>query len=394
LNHFRPKEVLNRAREAEKAGDVRSAANGYAILSVYLRRKQRFADAKSMIEQAIKLTPKSGRLYLEKSLCEWSLDHAEEAKAAVQKCARLGIENRKLKTYLGYLEHDLLNLPQLREHFFDQWLAIDRTAITPFAGLAQALIAQEKWAQAKIVLLDGLVLSGSNVEVRELLNEVIIKLNNSTESEYWERFKNGEIEVNDLMVLLGSKPRDRNLDFQPIDESREEEQRDELKDLSELVEELEKELELDSEDKFENIEPLMVEFRRKSNQVIGSDAQARLDLAHAFFEMGRYREAREELSQIDASNVLFGQAQYQLGNILKSEGSEVAALGAYQTVLRVSAEDSPLWKEAAYQLAKLYFRMGDKQRATDMIFLLEKKDKDYRTLKTLKQQLGLNKKEK
>jgi len=392
VSHFRPKEVLRRAQEAEKNGEKKEAANDYALLSVYLRRKRRFDDAKKMVDQAIVLTPQAGRLYLEKALCEWELGHPEQAKECVRQCARLGLEKKKLTTYLGYLEKDLAALPVLRECFFDLWLSVDRTASAPFLGLGKALLEQSKLLEARKTFLDGFVIDNENPDILGALEEVISKLGNNSEKEWLLRYRNGELKNEDLLVLLGSRQGFSNQ--KESLKSDEEERSPELKDLKELVDELEKELEMDSDHKFENIEPLVNEFRRKSNKVIGSDAQARLDLACAFQEMGRYRDAKDELSKVEVSNPLYPQAQYQLGTLLKLEGSELGAVGAFQCVLRIAQENSPLWKEAVYQLAHLYVRLGDKKHAVEMVTLLDKREPNYRTLKSLKANLGLDKTQK
>lgn len=392
MSHFRPKEVLHRAQEAEKNGDKKESANNYALLSVYLRRKQRFEDAKKMVDQAILLTPQAGRLFLEKALCEWGLNHPDKAKECVRQCARLGLEKKKLKTYLGYLEKDLATLPTLRECFFDLWLSVDRTGSAPFLGLGKALMEQSKFNEARLIFLDGLAIEQDNTEMIAALEELSRRAGNQSEQEYLLRYKNGELKHQDFLILLGRKQASSFV--KEASKPEEEEKSRDLKDLKELVDELEKELELDSDYKFENIEPLVSEFRRKSNQVIGSDAQARLDLACAFQEMGRYRDSKEELSKIDSGHALYPQAQYQMGTILKLEGSELGAVGAFQCVLRMADENSHLWKESVYQLAQLYVRLGDKKHALEMVALLDKKEPNYRTLKALKANLGLDKNQK
>ena len=71
MSHFRPKEVLHRAQQSEKLGKAKEASSDFALVGSYLKKKKRFSDAIVMFDKSIRLTPDSGRLYLEKAICEW-----------------------------------------------------------------------------------------------------------------------------------------------------------------------------------------------------------------------------------------------------------------------------------------------------------------------------------
>lgn len=389
MSHFRPKEVLQRAQQSEKEGHGRQAANDYALLSAYLRKKKKFTDAQSMVSKAIQLAPDSGRLFLEQALCFWGVGDESQAHASVERCVQIGIEKKQLQTYLAHLQRDFVGLNLLQKKFFDTWLSLDRTQLTPFLGLAELHFESGQMDLAKECILSGLRIEPTDQRLLELLEAVLEKSNKGLEGEYVQRFKKQKISLSQLLLLLGEKESVvSSSQNSPVKVAPSLGKSDELKDLSELVADLEKELELEIEEKFENVEPLIQEFIRKSNVVIGSDLKARLDLAYAFFEMGRYREAKMELGLIENEHVLYGQAQYLLGTILLKEGSDVASLGAFQTALRTAVKGTYFWKETSYQLAKIHIRLGDSVHAQKYLEQIEKVDPDYREIRALRKSVS------
>jgi tetratricopeptide (TPR) repeat protein len=384
LSHFRPKEVLHRAQQSEKEGQKKEAARDYALLSVYLRKKNKFSDAGKMISKAIALTPDSGRLYLEEAACLFGLKEESRAGDSLQKCIQLGLEKKQLQVYLDHLNKHMGNCAPLRRRFFELWLSIDRTTGIPFLGLGEELVQESNWGEAKQLFIKGLRVEPENKLLWDSLEAILQKQGNEIEQDYFKRFKEKSLSYEDFVMLIGKPPEKTGHGKAEI---RSVEKSSELKELSELVTDLERELELDSDEDYENLEPVIQEFLRKSNQVIGSDLQARLDLAFAFFEMGRFREAKLELNYIEAEHLLFGQAQHLLGNILMKEGSEVAALGAFQSALRTALKGSSFWKETVYQLIKINIKLGDRNNAKKLLEQIEKVDPLYRDLKNLKQNL-------
>lgn len=386
MSHFRPKEVLHRAQTSEQEGQQREAAKDYASLSVYFRKKNKLADALKMISKAIALNPDSGRLYLEEAACAYALEDETRSAESIQKCIQIGIEKKQLQLYYGHLSKHFQDCSFLKIKFFESWLVLDRTSATPFLGLGEELLATKQWEQAKQLFINGLRVEPDHSVILTKLESLLQDHGNETERDYCKRFREKSLSYEDFVLLLGA-PASRKAERQ--DSLQSQEKSSELKGLGELVSELEKELELDGDEEYENVEPVIQEFLRKSNQVIGSDLQARLDLAFAFLEMGRLREAKLELNYIEPEHVLFGQSQHLLGNILLKEGSDVAALGAFQSALRTSVKGTSFWKETIYQLIKINLKLGDQLNAKKLMDQLEKVDSQYRDLKNLKQSLKL-----
>lgn len=380
MSHFRPKEVLHRARQLENEGQLGEAANEYALLSFYLRRKKRWSDALKMVEKAFVLRPNSGRLHLEKALVLWGLEQKKESLENVEKAVQVGLEKRQLDVYRKVFEKEATASPELQKKFYETWMGLDRTSSIPFLGLAVFAEKEEKWDEAKKHFLAALRIS-SHDSIVEALAKVLEKKGVDTEIKALESFRNKDIDLTKLVLLLGGKPeleapvRSVEMPASP------------LKNLGDLISDLEKELELDTEQSFDNLEPLIQEFRRKSNQVIGSDLQARLDLASAFFEMGRLKEAKSELSLIESDHLLFSHAQHLLGLILMKEGSDIAALGAFQSALRGTGVGTLCWKESIYQLIKLHLKLMDLETASSLSKKLEEFDSHYRDLKRLQEEI-------
>lgn len=381
MSHFRPKEVLHRAQQSEQEKRYREASSDYALLCVHLRRKNRISDAQKMIQKAIKLCPESGRFYLERAACEWSLGETESSEQSIEQCVRLGLEKKALTTYLDHLKDDLQDFVELRQKFIERWLLIDRTQFLPFLELAIIFNEQGKSSEAKANLLFALKISPEELSLHQLMDSIVEQTGNPEEMGFWTRFKKQEISLDELSLLLGPKALEKN---RPLSNPT-----SELKDLSDLVADLERELELDVADVSDNVEALMNEFIRKSSQVMGGDYQARLDLACAFNEMGRKREAKSELEKIEVGHRLFSQAQILMGNILIQEGSDVAGMGAFQAAIRTSQKGSSEWKEAMYQLVKLQIRFGELKKGYELATELYQDDPNYREVRLIRKEIEL-----
>jgi tetratricopeptide (TPR) repeat protein len=383
LNHFRPKEVLHRAQESERLGNYKDASHDFALLGSYLRKKNRLADAILMFERSIRLTPDSGRIYLEKGICEWQQGQRDQALESVDQCVRLGLEKRNLSLYLSHLKKVCSELPELRKRFLECWLSIDRTHFQPFLELGAEFASQGAWSKAKTAFLQGLRLNSDHQALQDQLEAVVAHTGSQEEQQYFERFKRREISILELATLLGEKEV-RHGKIQSL-------KTEGPKDLKDLVADLERELELEAEGTFADLEPLMREFIRRSDRIVGEDSQARLDLAFAFYEMGRRTEAKAELRKISASSPVLSQSQILMGKILCEEGSQVAALGAYLEALRHSRKDSNEGKEALYQLSILHLKLCDTKGALQYLGELEKIDPHYRDIKQIKKDLGAQK---
>jgi tetratricopeptide (TPR) repeat protein len=191
------------------------------------------------------------------------------------------------------------------------------------------------------------------------------------------RFREGKISVENLSVLLahyGEKQA-------PPDTATRE------KPLRNLIEELEREMGLSVPSAQKEIEPLLKEFQKKSQKVLGQDAQARIDMAVAYFEMGLFKEAEQELQTIAETDPLFAQALVLQGEIFLSQGSDLAALDCFQKSLRQTAVGLEVQREARYQLVQVFFRLGDLPQAFAQATELEKQAPNYRELRYLKNQI-------
>lgn len=390
MGHFHPKEVFLRAQSSEEQGNSREAANDYALLSVYFRKKNNIKRAFTMICHAIRLSPDSGRLFLEEAACLWDLQDTEAAKESVKKAVSIGIQQEKLQEYVRVLNKTFQDVPELRNYFYKSWLEVDRTQIDLFDFFSEELLQQKNRDEAQKLILQGLKTEIKHESLREKLLRWAEAFGTDSEKEIIHQFNKNEIDIDKLMVILGvsvtnagktqlneQKKSLKHSFERPSSES-------DLKDLGQLVEELEKKLTFEVKTPFENIEPLVHEFLRRSDKIIGSDPRARIDLAHAFFEMERLAEAKAELAHVEPHHGLYDQAKYLLGLVLLQEGRDIPALGAFQEARRLAKPQSSLWKEVTYQLLKLYCKLSDRVSAQKMYQGLYEVDPHYRELKSFK----------
>lgn len=381
MSHFRPKEVLRLAQEAEKNGAAKDAANQYAQLSVYYRKKNKMPDAIAMVSQAIRLSPESGRLYLEEAACFFLLNEMVSVRDSLSKAVSWGIRQGQFDPYLKAASKTFKDQPEIRLEFLRLWLELDRTRVEPFIAFGTELLERQERDEARKIILRGLKAFPKDKSLRDLLSRWGKSFGSKTDLEIIQRFDSEHLSVDKLMLVFGGatlreKEQETNKDG-AIEQGQ-------LKDLSELVEELEKKLNFEIQEPFENVEPLIREFMQRSNQVIGNNLQARLDLAYAFFEMERLAEAKLELEKIEMGQELFGQAKYLLGLICLKEGRDIAALGAFQEALRVSDENTDFWKENLYQLTKLFLKLKDIENAKKVFELLSQVDPVYRDTRSFK----------
>jgi len=205
VSHFRPKEVLHRAQQLESGGQRGEAANEYALLSYYLRRKKRWSDALKMLDKAFILRPDSGRLHLEKAMILWGLERNSEALNCIERAVQLGLEKKQLEVYRKILEKEAGEIPPLQKAFFETWIHLDRTALSPFLTLARFAEEEENWEEAKKLYLIALRIS-SEKQVLDLLGRVLEKLSQENELKALKRFSQKEIDLAHLILLLGGKP--------------------------------------------------------------------------------------------------------------------------------------------------------------------------------------------
>ena len=367
---MRPKEVFQQARLAEETGNSREACEHYASVARFLLKSGKYAESRVVWERAIKLNPDSARLQLGLAASSARMKDEEAARAAVGQFTDLVIRKKQGALYRERMEKDLAKFPELRQLYYEKVLETDRTDPESFIGLARAWMAQEKWEKAQRVLLDALKAKGSADTVLPILRTALEERHLRDGVPHLDRFAQGEISLADLVLLLQSPVKETRL--KPLAEE---------KTLSKLIQDLEEEIGIDLEEKPDQIEPLLREFRVKSEPVLSSDPKARLDMAMAFREMGLSNAAIEEVRKIGETAKCYYEAQCLLGEIYLSQGSLLAALEVYQLCRRGRDVSSEIRHEALYQLVMIYFQLGDHRQASQVARELEKLSPEYRDLK-------------
>jgi len=377
---MRPKEVFQQARLAEETGNAREACEHYASVARFLAKSGKYAEARLVWERAIKLNPDSARLQLGLATSAARMQDDEAARAAVVKFTSLVIIKKQGSLYRERMEKDLAKFPELRQLYYEKVLETDRTDPESFIGLARAWMAQEKWETAQKVLLDALKAKAPLDSVLPILRKALEERHLRDGVPHVERFAQGEIGLPDLILLLQSpqSSHGHQTKLKPLSEE---------KTLTKLIEELEQEIGIELDEKPDQIDPLLREFRAKSELLLASDPKARLDMAMAFREMGLSQPAIEEVRKITESDKCFYEAQCLLGEIYMAQGSLLAALEVYQLCRRGREVSDEIRHEALYQLVMIYFQLGDHRQASQVARELEKLNPEYRDLKHWKTML-------
>lgn len=376
------KELLAQAQKAEERGNNREASAKYAALGIYLRKKERFKDAHLFILRAVKLSPSSPRLYVQLALCEELLGNSAAVEQAMARFTKYVLKKRNSKDYRAYLEEHLQPYPRIRRFYYEQMLDLDRTDADYFVALADAHVQEGNPSLAKGTLVDALRTKTSVSRVLNRLKSVLEALHYNDGLRGIKAFEKGELSLDDLItLLLGRVHRE--------EESREAESfrvqaEEPEKDLHSLIQDLEKDLGVPLEERVDKLTPLIREFRQRSDEVIGSDSKTRMDLASAFFEMGLYQDAREELAEISAEDPEYLQSRVMLSEILYVEESYLGALEVIQGVLRDRAASEEVLMEGKYKLSQIYHRLGDIGQAIRYATELVEEAPDYRGIRDFK----------
>jgi len=387
MTAFRPKDVLEKAQEAEKKGDKRHASAHYTLLSTYLQKKGKWKEAKVLLDRAIRLAPRSARLYVQRALCEIKQGKEIEARAAIDLFAHYAAEKKRTEDYAPYLEEHLTDYPELRRSYYEGILKLDRTRAFPFIGLAKCHLRRNEFAQAKKMLLDALSTQDRREEIMEQL--AVAVASDLSAGEHLRRFSSGEISKDELALLLDEKveakreAKKRSV-LEPVPQSEDSQKLD----LRTLIENLEEELGVDLQERHDEVTPLVQEFRARTEKILKNDARGRLDLALAFFEMDLFKDARDELSRISREDGLYADAQCLLGEILCIEGGWLAALDVYQECLRCADLAREKRHHCLYKLVEIYMRLGDWEKAESQLRVLEKSDPNYRNLRFYKKEIA------
>lgn len=377
---FKPKDALREAQSAEKAGNNKIASKLYAAVAQYLLRKEKFNEALVTIDRAILLSPESARLYVQKARIALSLGKEIDAHSAMKEFSQYTLLKKRIEEYSSYMESQLGDAPSLRTIFYESLLEIERTSSFAFIGLARALKDQNHLSRARAVLLSALQTKDRQPAVLSELKEVLGRANGEEALQFLGKFESGDLNYEDLVSLLGTNAQEKPGKKSPkkTENTFAAAEFTEEKNLKTLIEDLEKELGITVDEGRDKIEPLVKEFRRRSEKVLGNDAQARIDMAVAFFEMGLYRDAIDTVKDLAVEDPLYLTAQGLTASIHLAEGSTLAALEVYQAALRNEHLSAEQQKEFLYQTAEIYRKLGDNELALDVLGRLEKIVPGYR----------------
>ncbi len=378
---FRPKEVFRLAREAEQKGDGKLAATHYAALSAYLRRRGKKGESLTLIRRALILAPQLARLHLQHALCAEINGHGDEAENAMRQFTQLTIEKQSVEKYRPLVESTLENVPRLRQMFYDGVLKLDRTTAAAFLGRSRSLHEQGDDRGALRVLVEALQTGSQKEDVLVAIEGLLRETGKAEALIHLGRYRDGKISQDNFLVLLGGAARpEGSVSAYPTATTE--------RPLRDLIDELEREIGLpDVSDPESEIQPLLSEFRRRSEPILSGDSKARMDMALAFFEMGLSKEAQEELGRVDETDPLYAEAQSLIGEIALSTGSHLTALDALQKSLRCGNRTQAVEHEARYKLVHVYYRLGDLRQAFGQAAELEKLAPSYRDLRGLKNQI-------
>lgn len=385
MARIHPKEVFREAKSEEAKGNTTTAAAAYTKLGAYFLHKNMLKEARMALERAVKLKPTLARAHLYLAICGERTGDKGLSELSMIQFTREALKSGKVEEYAHRVEELLAPYAELRKGFYEAVLTLDRTTAKPFLALAKACLDAADLMRAQQALLDGLKTRSDDTEVVEMLKQLLSDMKRDAEITHIERFENGKLERNDLIALLeGQTP-------QAPEPSRSlvaiEEEDLNPKTLSMLITEVERELGANDAAEYDTVAPLLKEFRERANPILSSDAKARMDMALAFFEMGLYREAEEELRAVRENDSRYWEAQALLGQVYVVQSSDLAALEVFQSCLRHEDLSESLGHECQYQLANIYLRLGDFKQALEYAKHLNRECPDYRDLKSLKEQL-------
>jgi len=379
MNPGDPKELSRMAREAQARGDTREASANFAAAAVALKEAGDLPGAKSHLAEALRLTPASPRLYVQLALCEEGEGNPESADRAMALFSRHVLEKRsRFGEYRRYLESRCGANPRLRLVFYDRLIELDRTDAAAFLAKARAHEELGNQSRALRALVDGLKTRTREREVIEALDGFAIRAGNPVVADLIKENREDRLSRADLVARLETVAMAPPATSRPAPRTPASPEAD--KSLAQLVDELERELGVEIEDRVDNVVPLVREFRRRSDALVGHDSRARRDLAMAFFEMGLREDALEELAKIPATDPLYPETRCLAGTVLLAAGGELGALEAFRACLRDDRAPLSAKDEAVYQLVGIYTRLGDVKQALELALELERRSPQYRDI--------------
>ena len=364
------------AREAVENNDKKSAATAFAKLAGYAVSTRRWVRALFFLKHAQKYLPESAKIFLAQAICEWERKHEREARHRIQLLARSILRKKRLEEYEGVIERELRSYVSLRQLFYETVASVERNSAIPFLGLARIARSAGDWQQALRLLSDGLrTKDRDSVVLGEIVS--IVKEQELKEMEVQcERYRSGQLRIDDFCLLLSSQQ--RKASFESSTDSGQLE-------LGQMIQTLEAELGSEPLPAWDKVGPLLAEFRRRADPVIGNHTKSRIDLALAFFEMRLMSAAKDELQQIPEEDPNFGQSLCLLGQIQLEEGALLAAMECYQKCLRDDRFKGLVHDEAEYQLIRIYVKLEDFGKAMIHLRDLERRVSDYRDLRRIRE---------
>jgi tetratricopeptide (TPR) repeat protein len=377
------KELLKKAKELENQGDKKTASSHFQKLAKVLIKEKKYSAASKALRHAMSLTPDSARLYLSLAACESESGHMTESRQWMGQFARMLLRKGGVEKYQTLVEEELAKYPRLRRYYYEAMLTLDRTSVTPFIHLAECDRQARDFSNARKVLLQALKVQAKSPEIVKLLETVLKESNEEDLIVYLEDYVAGKLSEERLVALLSPKPKPKQKKEIPKEKVKivyEEEG----PNIDEIINELAEELDLELEIKYDQVAPLVEEFRRRSQPTLSGHSKTRLDLALAFSEMGLFEAAKAEINLITETDPNYEEAQLWLGNLMFQTGQELAALDLYQKSLRSLKLSDPIRHETIYQLAKLYLKLGEPEKADEQLTELERLSPNYRDVKWLK----------
>ncbi len=333
-------EVFMKYLEFEKHKDIFSRADLYP---------RPFSESeKSKVKKTYASEP--AKIFLAQAICEWERKHEREARHRIQLLARSILRKKRLEEYEGVIERELRSYVSLRQLFYETVASVERNSAIPFLGLARIARSAGDWQQCLRLLADGLrTKDRDSVVLGEIVS--IVQEQELKEMEVQcERFRAGQLRLDDFCLLLSSQQRKASLESNSDSGQLE---------LGQMIQTLVAELGSEPLPAWDKVGPLLAEFRRRADPVIGNHTKSRIDLALAFFEMRLMSAAKDELQQIPEEDPNFGQTLCLLGQIHFEEGALLAAMECYQKCLRDERFKGLIHDEAEYQLIRIYVKLED-----------------------------------
>jgi tetratricopeptide (TPR) repeat protein len=390
MGTFRPKEVFEQAQAEEQNGNTRVAATHYASLALYLRRKGKLREARKLLLKAIQLHPSSARLYLHLASVEAGLGTEGVAITSMRAFCSTASVRGKLREYEKQVLELLEKQPSLVAVFYTKWLETDRTEPRVLLAASRVLEKSSDVKGALERVREAFILAPNDSKIRAAVRGLLERQLDTVRLHAWEGFESGRIDKEQMISVLSENGGGVEPSSSPIHSKAALDKSFTLdKSLSSMIASLEEQLGeiggvTPQAEPVSDMQPIINEFRRHADTVLGDDEAGRWDLAHALAEMGLSQEAIEELKKIPPQSDWYVRALLKTAEILTTTESYLGALENLQKVLRHEPQGTSSHSEALYQMASTYMHLGDGDQALRMLDLLEQGKASYRDSRSLR----------